>query len=507
MHGQLLVSLAPSTLFAVAVALTLALTSERTGEAGDSVRRNQARSTRRRVSSGPAPRPVLSVPRRRGPPTLGAEEIVHIQGQRFLARSHYEDLKGAGLELLRRYRPDRHFFLALGRDPAPIAAFLQNLGGPNLAVNFTASGKGWPATSQQWARYFRALVPEHIFDSGRDIVLIDQTNAGSGRTIALFEPVMMEYLASIGSKAKVKKVGFSTGPLQNGVEHIDVAPYPDVGRYLYSPYEGVVSEYERHVPGSDTLETVLPRPAYQQYRAAVMDRMREDRSLREAIARIPGASKLVDPGPRFQRLPSRVDRELGTPLGSDYPVVRDLGVQALARFSPRDHFFLGVGQGSTPLLALLENVCGHEGARYLPADGLSETVAPEVHATYAHYLRDILPSDVIWGSRKLVVFLPAETEYRLGKVQELVSRYLPHARISVVGVGSFRIPGFPTLEVAAEQRALLARYRARAPFAPHRIGYDAPGSLRENPAYARLRGELGNHMAEDQELQRFLDRL
>lgn len=499
------VAIRPATFASILLAAAVALAAA----PADASRNARAKRPARALGHAPA-RPFLHAPFRKSSrkTKLRAEELVQIGGSPFVAESHYNDLKGASMELLRRYRPDKHFFLALGRDPAPIVAFLQNLGGPNLAVSFTASGKGWPATQKQWEAYFRALVPAHIWRSGRDIVLIDQTNAGSGRTISLFQPVMQAYLDSIGSKAKIKMLGFSTGTLGGGVELLDVNPYPDVTRYLYQPYEGVVSEYERHVPGSQQLEDVVPRPEYRQYRSAVMRRMVNDGALREEVARLPGAAATFDPTARpFRRSPARRSRSAGTPLGESYRAVQRVGADTLRRFSPRDHFFLGVGQSSTSMVAFLQNAGGPELSRYLPADGLSQTVQPEWRASYAHYLRSTVPSEVAWGYRKLVLVMPGATAYRRTQIQELVSDVLPHARVTVLGVGGEPAPGLPVVEATEAEVDQLLGFRARAPFAAHRVGADQPSALKPRRDFVQLRRELGNHMADDASLQSFLDDL
>src|SRR5262245_36971326 len=53
----------------------------------------------------------------------------------YLNELEYKDLKNGVQEVLKRYPPDKHFFVGMGRDPSPVIAFLQNLGEKRLAVN------------------------------------------------------------------------------------------------------------------------------------------------------------------------------------------------------------------------------------------------------------------------------------------------------------------------------------------------------------------------------------
>ena len=78
-------------------------------------------------------------PFRPGLSPLEDKPLLTIGNGRFVGARAYRDLSAAARELLRRYPADRHYFIGLGRDPAPIIAFLQNLGGRQLAINFPAS--------------------------------------------------------------------------------------------------------------------------------------------------------------------------------------------------------------------------------------------------------------------------------------------------------------------------------------------------------------------------------
>jgi hypothetical protein len=54
---------------------------------------------------------------------------------------------------------------------------------------------------------------------------------------------------------------------------------PDVGNYLYQPYEGVVSQYPRHVLGQDSIDELVERDEYRMFKKAVTARMQRDGEL------------------------------------------------------------------------------------------------------------------------------------------------------------------------------------------------------------------------------------
>jgi hypothetical protein len=193
---------------------------------------------------------------------------------RHVDKRDYNELRDASMELLKRYDPATHFFVGTGRDPAPIIAFLQNLGGRDLAISFPASGGVWPgggstaswdhASQADFARYLGKLIPRHVPRSGRTIVLLDVTN--SGKTPAGIAPKVRKWVKSEGSRSKVVKLAFTQNTLENGVKTISTAPFPGVDKYMSSPFEDVVNEFDRHEIGSDSLSDLKPRPQYAKYR-------------------------------------------------------------------------------------------------------------------------------------------------------------------------------------------------------------------------------------------------
>jgi hypothetical protein len=243
-----------------------------------------------------ATRPVhFKSPFKKGLRPLKDGALVTILGQEHVSAGQYRDISAAAMHLLQKYPADRHYFIGLGRDPAPIIAFLQNLGGKRLAINFPASSNGSRnATKEILARYVARFIPAQILRSGRTIVFVDATS--SGRGLDHYVPLIKPSLRGI----KVIKVAFGvrnsgaatttiyTNPGNKRV--INTSPFPEVDQFYGSPYESVVSEYPRHAPGKDRLSDLARRPEYEQYRKALLQRMERDRDLDSFLRTQAGAA-------------------------------------------------------------------------------------------------------------------------------------------------------------------------------------------------------------------------
>ena len=231
-------------------------------------------------------RSVYRPEKAREPLTDGA--LVTIGGAAHVTAAQYKDLSAAAQHLLDLYPPDSHYFIGLGRDPAPLTAFLQNLGGKDLAINFPASSnESGEATTEILAKYVKKLIPRGVLESGRTIVFFDVTS--SGRALDLYVPLITPSLKG----AKVIMAAFDTGG--RGVMYqspgdkkvIDTTPFPEVKKFYGGIYENVVAEYPRHGPGyHDISDIAKPLPGYQQYRDAVMQRMERDEGLARTLVEL-----------------------------------------------------------------------------------------------------------------------------------------------------------------------------------------------------------------------------
>ena len=381
----------------------------------------------------------LRRPFKQGLQALPSTHIVNIAGNPLVAEAEYNDLRNSVKDLLRRFPADQNFFVGLGRDPTPIIAFLQNLGGPELAANFPgASGKNWAApeqyNAQQWAvfkQYFQTYIPAEVWSGTRDIVLMDQTNSGASRmgTLGLFAPFFEKYAREIGFKGRIRKVAFSAQRQAADVEQVDTNLYPETSRFLYAPYEGVVSEYDRHTVANQFYN--LPKRAeYTQFRDALSQRMERDADLDGFLAKETSATRLrFRPAPppkpwkprlgikfkeanlastslltvrnpgflkaqeKAKKKAERAEKRKakgkeveeedgdGEEDGEDepetfdyldpkeYAQLRTATLALMGKHAPKKHFYIGVGRTSTAMVAFLENM-GRDIGTYLPADGL-----------------------------------------------------------------------------------------------------------------------------------------
>ncbi len=214
---------------------------------------------------------------------LPSTSLVKIASRSHVSETEYTDLRNAIVALLTQYPPKDHYFIGTGRDPAPLVAALEILGGRALAMNFPASNfvGGAGITPELIAKYFVRLIPDdeqrrEILSGRRTLVLLDQSN--TGKTPNSLAPHFQAYFDKLGSPAKMIKVTFSAqeGTVVPGVVPILTTPFPDVANYLSPPFEGVVSEFPRHVLGSDSLRDLVQRKEYVQYKSAVAERMKRD---------------------------------------------------------------------------------------------------------------------------------------------------------------------------------------------------------------------------------------
>ena len=227
--------------------------------------------------------------------------------QRYVSASEYKDLSGGVMALLKKYPPDKFFFVGLGRDPAPVIAFLQNLGEKEMAVNLPGTSNiQWANGSLQpadIARHIEAAIPEHILKGDRQIVILDVTS--SGKTPAVFGPFIDQYLANRGINKPVVKLAFSWQPVMTGgyghalTDHIDTREWPDFANYFTGKYEGNwapttggfgIAEHQRHSMTPGATPPTITSPNYQAFRNALASRMTQDPVLDEFLVQVMAAA-------------------------------------------------------------------------------------------------------------------------------------------------------------------------------------------------------------------------
>jgi hypothetical protein len=409
-------------------------------------------------------------PYKPGSRAIGAAPIVSFSGDRFVSEAEYVELRRNVVTLLERYSPRDHFFIGLGRDPTPIMAFLHQLGGDELAMNFPASGSGtWSYDHSRPSDavvepYFEKLIPPHVLAGDRDIVVVDQTSGG--RTLRGFPPVLQRYLDKVGFKGRLIKVAFSDQAQDAGIDRIDTSRSPIVTSFLGSPYEGAFSEYPRHVIGASDPDDLRKLPEYRRYQKALARRMAGDRALDLSLGRIDGGGRVgqarwrpklslafepgAGPGPdhlfSLAEPHSYYENDITYLDGAEYDSLRDVALGLMHNAPPRESFYLGVGQSSGPIVTFLENL-GSSVVAYLPADGPVDLVGGQRPAKvrkdlYALFDR-VVPRAALTGGRSLVLFQAVDEDLEtLELVKKILRQYLrvhhSDTEVSVVALASYQ---------------------------------------------------------------------
>src|SRR5687767_9712594 len=130
--------------------------------------------------------------------------LVTIGSHPHMGKAAYNDLRNASITMMKKYPPDKHVYIGLGRDPAPFIAFLQEIGAD--AVSFPASGSTF-APSAVMDRHVATLIPHEFLNGGKALVLVDQTR--SGKTHKGYYPVLKAWLQKNGPMVSVVGVVYS----------------------------------------------------------------------------------------------------------------------------------------------------------------------------------------------------------------------------------------------------------------------------------------------------------
>jgi hypothetical protein len=236
-------------------------------------------------------------------------EFFNIAGHSYLSATEYQDLRGGCLALLKRFPPHKFFFVGMGRDPAPVIAFLQNLGERELAANLPGTSNiGWKDNVHvaDVARHVEAAIPQKILDGKRQLVLVDVTS--SGKTPAIFKPFMDRYLQERGNPLPTVPLGMSWINLTRNdygragqVEWFDVTPWPDFQGYYgcRGKYEGNwteanggygIAEHQRHEMGPNVQPPTKTNPNYTAFRDALRQHMARDAELDQALSQMIAAA-------------------------------------------------------------------------------------------------------------------------------------------------------------------------------------------------------------------------
>ena len=484
---------------------------------------------------------------------IGDGALVHItdSGTRYdhVTKQQYIELRDASIALMKKYPPDKHVYIGLGRDPAPFIAFLQEIGAE--AHNFPASGQGHTA-SARLDRHFEKLIPASVRRGSKTILLIDQTR--SGKTHQSMMPLLKDYLKRSGSKVDVKGVAFNSGGTVSlsvpGLRVIDTSPFPEVMQFFYAPYEGIVSPFERHTPSTQNVSELQWRPQYDKYRNGLGQRIERDPELDRFLASYAPNPRSAANKPRPSRpAGSKPSRETAWGLTSvydssssslgnastltlkrkkqtykllDQTQYDDLawGAQELLTRHPGGakggRFYLGVGRSASAIVAFLENL-GAQNVGYLPADGLKQekTISPQLQAEFDKYFAKFIPKAALTRGDTITLFQQSDSGATLKALKPMLDKYIAglgsKSKVELVAYTTKQMPaGVNSINTRGKQTLQELNgdaFKTAAVYSYHRIGTDKMADVKDRrDHYDEFKQALLQRMETDQGLDDFLQK-
>jgi hypothetical protein len=284
-----------SIFLAASLALLFALASSPRAHAGRKTTRTTSRTTRAKGKG----KGVFASPFRASAKAPKKGALMTSTHGSHLAQGEYTQIRDASLALLRKFKPGKHYYISLGRSPAPIVAFLENLS-PDMAMTLPASGVRQALPVQHKAAYyayFDKLIPKSVLESGQTLVLFDRAGVYSGRyaggnSIAKVRDVLKEYLKERGYKNKIKGVAYTLKiPFQQdlGLTAITTEKFPFVDSWGSSLHgtegrkvDDIAPYPENHIARQPVSKLKANKP-YATFRKHLMARMRADSSLDKTL--------------------------------------------------------------------------------------------------------------------------------------------------------------------------------------------------------------------------------
>jgi hypothetical protein len=201
-----------------------------------------------------------------------------------VGEANYQAIKTYAIEVLRRYPPDRFYYVGIGRSPTTVIAMLKNLG-PDLAMSFPASGLNDHARARadahrsRYQAHIEGLIPRSVRHGDRKLLLLDLS---SGPSLRGLEAVFADYRAAGGVLPDVELVSLGTwgARRESGVPLIDLGTDYAEARDLVAEYRGEQNDggHIIHSAGG-TLDALRRNPMHGEHRRALFQRMRRDLAL------------------------------------------------------------------------------------------------------------------------------------------------------------------------------------------------------------------------------------
>jgi hypothetical protein len=211
-------------------------------------------------------------------------EGIEVPGQgRILFERQYQDVRNSTLDIVRRFPPDRYYYVGVGRSPMANVTLLQTLN-PKIAMHFPASGLHGAEVIkeehvEEYMRHFASLLPDEKTLGNRTLLLMDHSYTGS--SIVRVREMTERYLTSIGSDRKVEAVVFSRQ--HANVEHVDVHMIPaDPYPFMLLPQD--LGRYAEHSIGEHKLKDLKVNPAHDQVRNGIRRWVKHDAVLDDFLA-------------------------------------------------------------------------------------------------------------------------------------------------------------------------------------------------------------------------------
>ena len=219
---------------------------------------------------------------------LGDGHQMTVSSVGYLDANHYQNVRDVGVRLMKKFRPDKHFFIGVGRSPVALVTFLRELN-DDLAMTFPASDMRLeiqPAWRKEYFAHFAALIPKAVLDGDRTIVLFDRSR--EGKTLVRLKRYLQAYLKSIGSKTEVKVVGLSPTKPSASAGWMNTSAYPNLFKYAQGQFdhdEAVAPFQGKHRIGVNAVTDLKANPNHRRFRNAMRARMAEDAVLDGILAK------------------------------------------------------------------------------------------------------------------------------------------------------------------------------------------------------------------------------
>ena len=242
----------------------------------------------------------------------GSKALVKTRYGSLLDAGQYGEIRDASFALMKKYPPDKYYYIGLGRSPASMIAFIQNLSTrkdpTDIAMNFPASGvRGAEPISykKNYYEYFDRLVPADAWKGQRKILLVDRVGVYSGQlksgsstsyqygtaggsSIVAMLKVFKAYIRDRKLKVKVEGVGYAPDGLThqfNQIKYINTKGFAIVdamGSSLHGNTGRAFDEIAEHPMNyihSNPVANLQVRKEYGKYQSRMLQRMVADKKV------------------------------------------------------------------------------------------------------------------------------------------------------------------------------------------------------------------------------------